>query len=206
MRRLKSLQKKEKKETGPSRSEEALSEFVRVVVLERERPLCPTHTSYCILDAYGRWEFVITPTSGRRTNDSRIAETRILRNPKTLKCDRASTIVCVKKKKKSVRTLRKMIHSVNRIIKVYAAYFKIIEFVCGIIIIIIIIQDVNFIPNSNIFRIYELILNFLIVEKLKNFWINTQFTMFQFLKAIVNSILIRTFFNFSTIKKLRIKS
>jgi len=99
-----------------------------------------------------------------------------------------------------------MIHSVNRIIKVYAAYFKIIEFVCGIIIIIIIIQDVNFIPNSNIFRIYELILNFLIVEKLKNFWVNTQFTMFQFLKAIVNSILIWTFFNFSTIKKLRIKS
>jgi len=140
---------KKKKKTGPSRSEEALSEFVRVVVLERERPLCPTHTSYCILDAYGRWEFVITPTSGRRTDDSRIAETRILRNPKTLKCDRASTIVCVKKKKKtSARTLRKMIHSVNHIIKVYAAYFKIIEFVCKII---IIIQDVNFISNSNIF-------------------------------------------------------
>jgi len=103
---------KKKKKTDLSRSEEALSEFVRVVVLERERPLCPTHTSYCILDAYGRWEFVITPTSGRRTDDSRIAETRILRNSKTLKCDRASTIVCVKKKKTSARTLRKMIHRV----------------------------------------------------------------------------------------------
>lgn len=85
-RRLKplslSLSPKKKKKTGPSRSEEALSEFVRVVVPERKRPLCPTHTSYCILDAYGRWEFVITPTSGRRMDDSRIAETRILRNPK----------------------------------------------------------------------------------------------------------------------------
>lgn len=85
------LEISQKKQALPSRSEEALSEFVRVVVPERERPLCPTHTSYCIPDAYGRWEFVITPTSGRRTDDSRIAETRILRNSKTLKkCNRVS--------------------------------------------------------------------------------------------------------------------
>jgi len=60
---------------------------------ERERPLCPTHTSYCIPDAYGRWEFVITPTSGRRMDDSRVAETRILRNSKTLKCNRVSAFI-----------------------------------------------------------------------------------------------------------------
>ena len=83
MRCLKSL----KKTIYSSRSEEALSEFVRIVVPEKEQPLCLTHTSYCIPDMYGRWEFIITPTSGRCTDDSRIAEMRILRNPKTLNCN-----------------------------------------------------------------------------------------------------------------------
>lgn len=76
-RRWKSLCKKKKKKKGRSLPFERSRLGIRAcVVPERERPLCPTHTSYCIPDAYGRWEFVITPTSGRRMDDSRVAGTQ----------------------------------------------------------------------------------------------------------------------------------
>jgi len=72
---LKFLRKNKKKEKNGPLSLGRSTRGIRACC--RQRTAFVSHaTSYCIPDTYGRCEFVITPTSGRRKDGSRVSWTR----------------------------------------------------------------------------------------------------------------------------------